>query len=81
MYIAPVSSYLLTGACMNNFDKSNIDVIKSGVPSSMRTLARGTFYSIKLYIISLIYLERGLYMENKLLSLYLISNYKCFPEC
>ena len=29
-----------------------------------------------MYIISLIYIERGLYLENKLLSLYLISNYK-----
>ena len=36
IYIAPVSSYLLNGACMNNFAKSNSDVIKSGVPSSMR---------------------------------------------
>ena len=35
--IAPVSIYLLNGACMNNSDKSNNDVIKSGVPSSMRT--------------------------------------------
>ena len=31
------ASYLLNGTFMNNFDKSNSDVIKSGVPSSMRT--------------------------------------------
>ena len=31
------SLLLLNGACMNNIDKSNSDVIKSGVPSSMRT--------------------------------------------
>ena len=37
IYIAPVSSYLLNGAYVNNFDKSNSDVIKSGMPSSMRT--------------------------------------------
>ena len=37
MHIAPVSSYLLNGAYVNNFDKSNSDVIKSGIPSSMRT--------------------------------------------
>ena len=36
MYIAPVSSYLLNGAYVNNFDKSNSDVIKSGIPSLMR---------------------------------------------
>ena len=28
---------LLNGVCLNTFDKSNSDVIKSGVPSSMRT--------------------------------------------
>ena len=34
--MAPVSNHLLNGACMNNFSKSNSDVIESGVPSSMR---------------------------------------------
>ena len=37
IYIAPVSSYLLNGAYVNNFDKSNSNVIKSGIPTSMRT--------------------------------------------
>ena len=31
-----VSSYLLNSAYMNNFAKSDSDVIESGVPSSMR---------------------------------------------
>ena len=32
------------------------------------------FYTIKLYTVSLIYLERCLYLENKLLSLSIVVN-------
>ena len=33
-----VSSYLLKSAFLNNFPKSNSDLNKSGVPSSMRNM-------------------------------------------
>ena len=37
-YIALVSSYLLKSAFMNNLSKSNSDLNKSGVPSSMTNM-------------------------------------------